>query len=331
MRASIAANGLSTTSLLISSWGSWEPGICILNFGGISSKGTFLNMSNLFGQEQQYSGVRRGCGGGGARIIIAIVLALVAVIGYYSSKQTNPVTGEVQHIKINAKQEIALGLQATPQMEQQYGGESNDAEAVARVQKIGNSVVQGSDAAKGPYTFDFHLLADQDVINAFALPGGQVFITDALYRKLTTDGEVAGVLGHEIGHVIGRHGAEQLAKSALTSGLAGAAVIGTYDPNHPGASQTSAMVAAAVANLVNLKYGRNDENEADGFGVKYMSQAGYDPRSMLKVMEILRDSSKGGHQPEFFSTHPDPGNRLQHIQAVIDKIYPGGVPNGLKP
>jgi len=287
-------------------------------------------MSNLFGRQQEY-GVRRGCGGGGMRIVIAIVIAIVTIIGYFSSKQTNPVTGEVQHIKIDAKQETALGLQATPQMEEQYGGESDDAQAVARVQKIGNSVVQGSDASKGPYTFNFHLLADENVINAFALPGGQVFITQALYSKLTSDGELAGVLGHEIGHVVGRHGAEQLAKNQLTSGLAGAAVIGSYDPNHPGTSQASAIVTQLAAKLVNLRYSRNDENEADGFGVKYMSQAGYDPRSMLKVMQILKDSSKGGRQPEFFSTHPDPGNRLEHIQAVIDKLYPGGVPEGMKP
>ena len=263
------------------------------------------------------------------RLLIALAIAAFSVISYMMKSQLNPVTGEKQRIGMTARDEIVLGLQAAPQMAGQHGGRSSDAQAQAKVSEIGNRIVSNSDAHKGPYQFQFHLLADSQTINAFALPGGQVFMTEGLYRKLTTSGQVAGVLAHEIGHVVGRHGAEHLAKAQLTQGLTGAAVMATYDPNRPG-TRNAALIAAAVGQLVNLKYGRADESESDTLGVKYMVQAGYDPHSMLKVMEVLRDAGKGPRQPEFLSTHPDPGNRLQQIQENIKQLYPSGLPPGLE-
>lgn len=274
---------------------------------------------------------RRGCAGGGkAKILIALVIAAVSVISYFSSSQMNEVTGEKQYVKMDKSQEVALGLQAVPEMTNSFGGESTDAEATARVKRIGEFVVKNSDASKSDYPFEFHLLADEKVINAFALPGGQVFITEALYSKLSTDGELAGVLGHEVGHVVGRHGAEHLAKQQLTQGLTGAAVIASADPNNPNASRTNAMIAMAVGQMVNMKYGRSDELESDRLGVRFMAQAGFDPRSMVKVMEVLKEAGKGPRQPEFFSTHPDPENRIEKINEAVEKEFPNGVPDGLK-
>ena len=106
-------------------------------------------------------------------------------------------------------------------------------------------------------------------------------------------------------------------------------MLATYDPNRPG-SQNAALIAAAVGQLVNMKYGREDESESDNFGVMYMVQAGYDPNSMLRVMEVLRDAAKGPRQPEFFSTHPNPENRIQQIEAAIKEEFPNGVPAGLQ-
>ena len=91
------------------------------------------------------------------------------------------------------------------------------------------------------------------------------------------------------------------------------------------------MLAQMIGQMVNLKYGRQDELEADKLGVRFMSELGYDPRSMIEVMNILKASTKGGRQPEFFSTHPNPDNRIQKIEAAIKERYPNGVPNGLKP
>lgn len=284
-------------------------------------------MSELFNTGDRR---RRGCGGGGAKIIIALVIAIISVVSYFSSSQMNEVTGEKQYIKLGKDQEIALGLQAAPEMANTYGGQSRDAEGRARVEMVGNTIVQSSDASKSDYPYKFHLLGDENVINAFALPGGQIFITEALYSRLTTEGQLAGVLAHEIGHVVGRHGAEHLAKQQLTQGLAGAAVIASADPENPQRSQTNAMVAMAVGQLMNMKYGRSDELESDRLGVRFMVQAGYDPRAMIQVMEILRDAAKGPRQPEFFSTHPNPENRIGAIKEAIEKEFPNGLPDGLK-
>lgn len=170
------------------------------------------------------------------RIIIAVVVALLSAVTYYSTRSTNEVTGEVQHVSISPDQEAALGLQAVPEMTQQFGGEL-DHPMNDYVESVGQRVVRQSEAASGPYTYDFHVLADPETINAFALPGGQVFITLGLLRRLTSEAELAGVLGHEVGHVVGRHGAEHLAKQQLTAGLVGAVGVATYDPENPGASQ----------------------------------------------------------------------------------------------
>jgi predicted Zn-dependent protease len=262
--------------------------------------------------------IRRGSGCSG-RLIMAAAIALFSIISYFGSKQNNPITGETQYINISPDQEIALGLQATPQMEQEFGGEDADASAQALVDKIGNQIVQSSPADNSPYQFDFHLLADPQTINAFALPGGQVFITRALFDKLQTEGELAGVLGHEIGHVVARHSAEQIAKTQLTEGLTGAAVIATYDPNNP-ASVNSAQVAALIGQLITLKFSRDDELEADRLGVCFMNNTGYDPNEMIDVMKILQASQTGNQPPEFMSTHPDPGNRIQRIQQDMQNI-----------
>jgi predicted Zn-dependent protease len=250
---------------------------------------------------------------------MAGAIALFSIISYFASTQQNPTTGETQHINISPQQEIALGLQAVPDMENQFGGEDPSAQDQAVVDQVGNKVLQGSAAANSPYEFDFHLLADPQTINAFALPGGQVFITRALYGKLQTEGELAGVLGHEIGHVVARHSAEQIAKTQLTEGLTGAAVIAAYDPNNPN-SASSAQVAMLVGQLVNLKFSRDDETEADYYGVCFMNEAGYDPQEMINVMQILQASETGNQPPEFFSTHPSPANRIQKIQQDIQNI-----------
>jgi len=273
--------------------------------------------------------VNRG-GSAGGRIIIALVLAVLAIVGYFMSTRNeyNPITQENQRIALTVDQEIAMGLQSTPEMEAQFGGLDADQGLQAKVEQIGEKVVAGSDAKQSEYPFAFHLLADTQTINAFALPGGQVFITRALLNLLDSEGELAGVLGHEVGHVVGRHTAEQIAKSQLIQGLAGAAGAGLYDPDHP-QSATAAQMAVLVGNMINMKYSRADESQADQLGVRFMAQAGYDPRSMLKVMQILKDAGGGGSEPEFMSSHPDPGNRMEAIQKEIDAEFPNGVPDGM--
>jgi predicted Zn-dependent protease len=260
------------------------------------------------------------------RLIIGLVIALFSVISYYSSTSVNTITGEKQHIKLSPDQEIQLGLQSAPQMAQEMGGLANNPQAQSLVKKVGQKVVSASVASKSPYKFDFHLLADPETINAFALPGGQIFITVGLLKLLRTEGELAGVLGHEVGHVVARHSAEHMAKAGLTQGLTSAAVI-AVDPTGGGSG-----MAQMISSAINMKYGRADEIESDVLGVRLMSEAGYDPRALLGVMEILDKASSGrGRQPEMFSSHPNPENRAEKIKEVIATQYPNGMPRGMTP
>jgi predicted Zn-dependent protease len=266
---------------------------------------------------------------GSFRYIIALLIAAFSFVTYWCKREKNEITGEVQHIDMTVDQEIALGLQAAPQMAEQYGGLHPDQQVTAKVKEVGQKLVQQTKAGTSPYRFDFHLLADSKTLNAFALPGGQIFITAGLLQKLQTEGQLAGILGHEIGHVIARHSAQQLAKAKLTQGLSSAAGVATYDPDRPGTA-TGAIAAAAIAKLMTLRYGREDELESDNWAVVFTAQAGYDPRAMIEVMKILGAQRQGAGGPEFFQTHPNPENRIARIQQAIEEEFPNGVPAGLQ-
>ena len=276
--------------------------------------------------DELYSGRRSMLSG---KLIVALLLAAFSLFSYLSSSSTNPVTGQKQRVALSVPQEVALGLQAVPEMTAQYGGLSGDAEAAARVKQLGHELLTKG-LKSSPYEFDFHLLADTATVNAFALPGGQVFITEALYRLLKTDGQLAAVLGHEIGHVIERHSAQQIAKAHLTQGLTGAAVLATYDPNQP-ETRRNAQVAALIGQLVTLRFGRNDELQSDVWGVRLAARSGYDPRAEIEVMKILASAARSNRMPEFFSTHPNPENRIEHIETAIAREFPQGLPEGLMP
>jgi predicted Zn-dependent protease len=261
------------------------------------------------------------------RLLIAVFIALMGLITYYSQREVNPVTGEVQHIALSTDQEIALGLNSAPQMAAELGGVDPDPQLQAYVQSLGKTLVSNSDAQETPYQFQFYVLRDQKTVNAFALPGGPIFITRALLSRLQDEAQLAGVLGHEVGHVVARHAAEHIAKSQLAQTLVGATAVAASDEY--GRGQQAAMMAAFVAQMMQLRYGRDDELESDKLGVRFMSDAGYDPGSLIEVMEILARAAGPGRQPEFMSTHPDPGNRKQMIQQAIAEKFPEGVPPNL--
>lgn len=246
------------------------------------------------------------------RLLIAAGIVIFSLIKFYSSSSVNEITGEKQYLNLSKEDEITLGLNSAPQMAVEFGGLSQNLEAAYLVDSIGQNIVRNSIAAQSQYPFAFHLLADQQTVNAFALPGGQIFITEGLLGRLQSVDQLAGVLGHEVGHVIARHSAQQMAKQELTQGLAGAAGVAGGDYN-------SQYYAQVVANMVNMKYGREDELESDDLGVRFMMEAGYNPEALIGVMDILEDASGGSQVPEFQSTHPSPENRRQKIQAAIDK------------
>lgn len=242
------------------------------------------------------------------RIFIGLAIVAFAYINRCSNQEENPYTGRVQHINMSADQEIAIGLQSAPEIAQQHGGLYPDERLQAFVDAVGRRLVQNSIARETPYQYEFHLLADDQTINAFALPGGQIFITYALFSRLN-EGQVAGVLGHEIGHVIGRHSAERIAESQYWQQLSMGASVGADMGN----------VVAGIGQNTLLKNGRGDELESDELGVLFMLQAGYNPEDMIRVMEILKEAAGPNRVPEFQSTHPDPDNRIERIRAAIEK------------
>ncbi|VXB12591.1 M48 family metalloprotease [Maribacter litoralis] len=243
------------------------------------------------------------------RIFIGLAIVAFAFIQKCSNTEENPYTGRSQHITMTPDQEIAIGLQSAPEMAQQHGGLYPDQRLQSFVASVGNKLVQNSIARETPYEYDFHLLADDQTINAFALPGGQCFITYALFSQLN-EAQLAGVLGHEIGHVIGRHSAERIADSQTWQTATMGATVGAGDMG---------SIVGSIGQSTLLKNGRGDELESDELGVLFMIQSGYDPYEMVTVMEILKAAGGPNRTPEFQSTHPDPENRIEKIKEAIAK------------
>jgi len=276
-----------------------------------------------------YQGQRQGCFN--MRMVIGLIIAGIGVFSYLTHTEVNPVTGEKQHIAMSVDQEMQLGLQAAPDMVNQMGGLVDPSDRRGQmVNTVGHNLLDHSDARRGPYTDNFHfsLLRDPQTVNAFSLPGGQVFITVALFDRLENEAQLAGVLGHEIGHVIGRHGAEHMATGQLGQMIVTGVAVGTSDRRN---GQFAQMAALMANQMLQLKYSRNDEFQADQFGLQFMAQTGYDPRQMKRVMEILKASAgSGGRSSSIFATHPDPDARIDRIESYLKDNYPNGVPGDLR-
>lgn len=260
--------------------------------------------------------------------IIALFLLLFGAFRFLTSTQVNPVTGEKQRVAMSVPQEIALGVQSAPQMAAQMGGEVDPrSPSAALVREVGERLIEHGVDSKSPYRFQFHLLRDSRTVNAFALPGGQVFITAGLLNRLQNEAQLAGVLGHEIGHVIHRHGAQHMAQGQFGQILVTAVGVASSDERHSG--RANQQVAAMVNSMVNLSYSRGDESQSDQFGLEAMTAAGFDPSQMLGVMKILSEVSQGNHQPEWLGSHPHPEHRAEQIEAWLHKTYPDGIPDSL--
>ncbi|MCM4154378.1 peptidase M48 Ste24p [Arenibacter sp. N53] len=242
------------------------------------------------------------------RIFIGLAIVVFAFVQRCNNKEENPYTGRVQNINMSTEQEISIGLQSAPEVAQQYGGLYPDERLQSFVDQIGVKLVNNSIARETPYKYDFHLLADDQTINAFALPGGQVFITYALFSQLN-EAQLAGVLGHEIGHVIGRHSAERIADGSFWQTVTMGASVGA----------DAGDIVGSIGQNTLLTNGREDELESDELGVLFMIRSGYDPYEMINVMKILKAAAGPNRVPEFQSTHPDPDNRIEKINEAIEK------------
>ncbi len=244
-----------------------------------------------------------------------VAAGLVATISLLTGCSVNPTTGKRSLDIMSHEQEIALGAEAGPQFVTENGGEVSDSHLRAYVTEVGMKLkqhVETDEQRNLPWTFT---LLNSPEINAFALPGGKVNISLALAKKMTNEAQMAGVLGHEIGHVTARHANERMGHSVI-AGVVGA-VLGAVieDPN-------AGQIVSVGGETLLLRFSRGEESEADALGMRYMMRAGYNPRGMRQVMEILQEASKGsGKQPEIFSTHPYPETRIKDIDQLLASDY----------
>ena len=247
--------------------------------------------------------------------ITLLALSGAAVLAYGCAK--NAATGRTQFDIMDRQQEVAMGAQAAPELTAGYGGEVPDQVLRDYVTRIGLKVAAGVEKQYKDIPWKFTLL-NSDVINAFALPGGHVFMSRALMERMTNEAQLAGVLGHECGHVTAEHIDQRIGRDyALQIGAAVGGAVGGADYG-----EIISTVVSQGGGLFSLKYGRAEESEADALGLRYMTRAGYNPLGQLQVMQILRDASKGsGGQPEWMSTHPLPQTRINEIQAALKGKY----------
>ncbi|NLW85936.1 MAG: M48 family metalloprotease [Planctomycetes bacterium] len=258
------------------------------------------------------------------RTATVLVMPLVCLSVLAVGCRVSPVTGERQLVLIDTQQEIALGREAAPQFEQEFGGRVADAELQAYVSRIGQSVAAQSERSM-PYEF---ALLNSDTPNAFALPGGKVYITAGLMRQMENERELAAVLGHEVAHVAARHNVQALQRqlgASLLVQLAAAAV-------GPDASDAAATATQIVTGMAQLSYSRDQELEADRIGMRYMERAGYNPYGMIELLTTLNGLE--GDQPgwsEFFRTHPLTDRRLDEALDTVQTQFASADPNQRDP
>jgi hypothetical protein len=190
--------------------------------------------------------------------------------------------------------------------------------------KLGLKLVAKLPTRGVQYPWEFHCVNSKE-INAFALPGGYVFVNRGAIEVADNEAQLAAVMAHELSHVALRHGTAQVSKAKLMQGAAG--IFGQVFGGSTGGALLTQGVALGAGGLL-LRYSRSDETQADVLGTQALYDAGYDPRAMAQFFEKLEAETKGKNPPQFLSDHPNPGNRVERVDEEIDKL--GGVPPNAK-
>ena len=239
-------------------------------------------------------------------------LFLLGLLCSFSACAVNPVTGEHQLMLLSEEDEIRLGRQTDSQVVSEYGI-YKDGRLTAYLDGVGKKLAKISHRPELPYEFK---ILDTPVVNAFAVPGGYVYFTRGILANLNSEAELAGVMGHELGHITARHSAEQYSRAQLAQLTLGGAMMFSET------LQVLAPLAQMGVSILFLSYSRDNEREADDLGVAYSSRAGYDATHMALFFETLERtkpvSDKSG-LPEWFSTHPNPEGRIGAVQREAKK------------
>lgn len=246
--------------------------------------------------------------------LLALLLASIAsTAAMINGCATNAATGKRQFNMISESREIAIGQDADKQITAQMGLYPNPA-LQKYVSDLGLKMAAQGERPNLPWSFK---VVDDPAVNAFAVPGGFIYVTRGILAYLNSEAELAGVVGHEIGHVTGKHSVVQMSTAQITQ--IGLGVSTLLEPR----LQRYADAAGQGLGLLFLKFGRDDETEADALGLRYMSRINEDPRELVGVMEMLdgvTQAAGGSDVPEWLSTHPNPGNRAQNILGQLDTM-----------
>lgn len=258
------------------------------------------------------------------RNVLFPIVAVFLVITI-SNCATNPVTGKKELMLISEDEEVSLGTNVAPQIECEFGNVYNDVKLNTYVDEVGQKVA--AVAHYRPKVIYHFKVLNTNIVNAFALPGGFVYITRGLLIRLNNESQLAAVLGHETTHVAARHSASQISKAIGMSILLQAGVLYTATRDTKDARASAAAVSTVgnvIGNLILLGYGREAEYESDNYGIEYIYKAGYNPQGMVQVLAILKDLQK--HKVSgieaVLQSHPPIEKRIENAQNEILIKYP---------
>ncbi|HET9251104.1 MAG TPA: M48 family metalloprotease [Candidatus Eisenbacteria bacterium] len=235
-------------------------------------------------------------------IVFGVILAgLVVVI--LAMSQKNPYSGRVLPVEMTPEDESALGTHMAPWMSQQLGGLDPDTDAQGMVTAAGDRIAGAAVAGGSTYRFQFHVLADTALAEAYALPGGHIFLTRGLLERLENEAQLAGVLAHQVAHVLARHTVKPFTRADTTAG--------------------------AVRRVLDRTYGVEEETEADTLSVRLLGNAGYDPRALIELLRVAEEATRLGGGRGFSLRHPFPEDRRKLLNEAIARTYAQGIPSTL--
>ena len=227
----------------------------------------------------------------------------------------NPVTGKKQLTFIPEYQEIALGARTAPEFEKEFGGKVDSPQLQQYIAEVGAKLAAVSDR---PMPYEYALLSS-NVPNAFALPGGKIYVTVGLFKNMTNERQLAAVLAHETVHIAAEHSVQGMQRqmgAELFAELVAMIVGGE-------SAETARATSKFATGMANLRYGRNDESESDKYGLQYMQQAGYNPWGMVELLELLQSlsDSQPGLFGDLLATHPLTSTRINDVRNIIRQSY----------
>jgi len=250
----------------------------------------------------------------GRNAVSVFNLAMVAAM-MLAACQTVPITGRSQLQLLGERQEAQLGLSAYRDALKKEKI-SGDPRLNDLVQRVGRRIAEAT--GKGDYQWEFKVVENDKMVNAFCLPGGKVAVYTGILPLTHDDAGLAAVMGHEVAHAVARHGGERLSQQLAVEGLVAAAAIGLAEGDSRRANLYAGLLGAGVAVGVLLPYSRLQESEADRLGLIFMAKAGYDPRTAVDFWRRMAEAGKGKSKPpEFLSTHPADETRIRQIEKAL--------------